>query len=80
MDKAKELVDKFYKADEIDKPTGLMERELARQCALICVKDRIDFLQTISDLKSIIVINDIEYTVVHLIREQLDIKNKIEKL
>jgi len=43
MDKAKELVDKFYKADEIDKPTGLMERELARQCALICVKDRIDF-------------------------------------
>ena len=41
QEKARELIARFYKADEVERPTGLMEMALAQECALICIEEMI---------------------------------------
>jgi len=46
-EEAKRLVELLYKADEVDVPTGLMEWGLAKQCAIICVEEKIEALDNL---------------------------------
>jgi len=71
--KAKQLVDKFYML-------SLVDYETAKECALIEVEEIIDLIQSFSDLKSTIFINDKPTAVIGLLHDWLKIKIEIELL
>ena len=51
---AQKLVERFFKADEVNKPTGLMERELAKECAILHCRIAIENANWYAEMKLLI--------------------------
>ena len=76
-EKAKELVDKMYQ-HQWRKDT--IEFRNAKQCALIAVEEMLGEYQSMSDLESVLVINNKLTFIVHQLQYWMEVKQEIEKL
>ena len=81
-EKAKELVDKLLES-LYDNGSLSFKRILyhkAKQCALIAVEEILNEYQSMSDLESILVINNKPTFVVHQLVYWMEVKQNIQKL
>ena len=81
-EKAKELVNKFSSGYPIicKMNTRNMYISEAKQCALIAVEEILGEYQSMSDLESVLVINNKLTFVVHQLVYWMEVKQEIEKL
>ncbi len=78
-EKAKELVDKMKLAtDEFGYININIERH--KQCALIAVEEMLGEYQSMSDLESVLVINNKLTFIVHQLQYWMEVKQNIQKL
>jgi len=78
-EKAIQLVNSF---DELgrDFTRGVSMKEFSKQCALIAVEEILSEYQSMSDLESVLVINNKLTFVVHQLVYWMEVKQNIEKL
>jgi hypothetical protein len=78
-EKAIQLVNSF---DELgrDFTRGVSMKEFSKQCALIAVEEVLSEYQSMSDLESVLVINNKLTFVVHQLVYWMEVKQNIEKL
>jgi hypothetical protein len=79
-EKAKELFDKFYQEAPYQEIEFYSNDVMARQCALKAVEEILNEYQSMSDLESILVINNKPTFVVHQLVYWQEVKQEIEKL
>jgi len=78
QEKAKELVDKYTQV--IWDSGSVVTKPLCKECALIAVNEIIEEWQNVSDLHSIIVIDDNPTNVIDKVYYHQQVKTEIEKL
>ena len=78
-EKAIQLVNSF---DELgrDFTRGVSMKEFSKQCALLAVEEMLGEYQSMSDLESVLVINNKPTFVVHQLVYWMEVKQNIEKL
>ena len=78
-EKAIELVNSF---DELgrDFTRGVSMKEFSKQCALLAVEEILSEYQSMSDLESVLVINNKPTFVVHQLVYWMEVKQNIQKL
>ena len=78
-EKAIQLVNSF---DELgrDFTRGVSMKEFSKQCALLAVEEILSEYQSMSDLESILVINNKPTFVVHQLVYWMEVKQEIKKL
>jgi|688.fasta_scaffold1774573_2 hypothetical protein len=77
-DEKKEKSEKFN--DELGNDVLIFWNELAKQSALIAVDEMLSEYQSMSDVESVLVINDEVTFVVHQLVYWMEVKQEIEKL
>jgi len=75
-DKARELIGKFY----VNIPLRDCDNRRAHKLALIAVEEMLGEYQSMSDMESILVINNKPTFVVHQLVYWMEVKQNIEKL
>jgi hypothetical protein len=78
-EKAIQLVNSF---DELgrDFTRGVSMKEFSKQCALIAVEEMLGEYQSMSDLESVLVINNKRTFIVHQLVYWMEVKQNIKKL
>lgn len=78
-EKAIQLVNSF---DELGKDftRGVSMKEFSKQCALLAVEEVLSEYQSMSDLESVLVINNKPTFVVHQLVYWMEVKQNIQKL
>ena len=77
-EKANELVVKFIKHSRAEK--DIKPIKSAKQCALIAVEEMLGEYQSMSDLESVLVINNKLTFIVHQLQYWMEVKQNIQKL
>jgi len=78
-EKAIQLVNSF---DELgrDFTRGVSMKEFSKQCALLSVEEMLGEYQSMSDLESVLVINNKLTFIVHQLQYWMEVKQNIQKL
>jgi hypothetical protein len=78
-EKAIQLVNSF---DELgrDFTRGVSMKEFSKQCALLAVEEMLGEYQSMSDLESVLVINNKLTFIVHQLQYWMEVKQNIQKL
>ena len=78
-EKAIQLVNSFNELGR-DFTRGVSMKEFSKQCALIAVEEILSEYQSMSDLESVLVINNKTTFVVHQLFYWMEVKQEIKKL